>query len=116
MAETETETAPAKTKRTKKPKKPKKASGAVKRVRPEKKPELVVVEGVQLTKRHPVGWRTLDGRYDIVEVRRGSWEAYDVAGATRVHVATGGTRGGAVARLAKIIAQTYTGPLPYVTG
>lgn len=83
----------------------------------EKKSELVTIEGVTLTKRHPVGWQTQDSRYELIEIRRGMWEAHDTKCATgRKHVASGGTRAGLVQRLKQIIDGTYEGELPFITG
>jgi len=79
-----------------------------------KKTESVDVAGVTLVKRLPVGWRTADGTYVLVEIHRGLWEAY--VGDTKELVASSGTRVGLVQRLAKIIDGTYTGPLPYTSG
>lgn len=83
----------------------------------EKKIESVLIEGMTLVKRHPVGWQTQDGRYELIEIRRGMWEAHDTKDADgRKHVASGGTRAGLVQRLKHIIDGTYKGALPYVTG
>jgi hypothetical protein len=82
-----------------------------------KKIEAVIIDGLTLVKRHPVGWQTQDGRYELLEIRRGLWEAYDGLDKTnRKHVASGGTRAGLVQRLKCIIEGTYKGALPYVTG
>lgn len=82
-----------------------------------KKTESVIIEGMTLVKRHPVGWQTQDGRYELIEIRRGMWEAYDTRGTGgRQHVASGGTRAGLVQRLQRVMDGTYKGVLPYVTG
>jgi hypothetical protein len=76
-----------------------------------------VVEGLPLVKRRPVGWKTEDGRYELIEIRRGLWEAYEVAPASeRKHVASGGTRAGLVHRLKAVLDGSYTGALPFTTG
>lgn len=80
----------------------------------QKKTESVVVAGLTLVKRMPVGWYTEDRAYTLVEIRRGLWEAYE--GESRKLVASSGTRVGLVERLVQIINGAYTGPFPYTSG
>ena len=77
----------------------------------------VEVEGLLLVPRRPSGWKTECGRYEVIGLRRGSWEAYDLQHeAGRTCVARGGTRTSVVTRLLKVMDHSYTGSIPYEIG
>ena len=75
--------------------------------------DVVVVEGVKLVRRVPTGWQTVDGSHEVVERRRGQWEARDPKGKS---IAKAGTRSGVLRRLKSVLTEEYTGGLPCVVG